>query len=830
MKLVVALRRPLLAAATLGLLALAAPVRADALAEARAALAAGDFDTMKARLDTHLAANPASDDARVLRALARLALAAEGELPAFLRNRLGANVAEFDLASGDLAVRFPRPFGEFPATPFTVSGPAFHEHGPSFDIYTQPPVADPRQGLPQPSITFRNTGAVAHDLTFTLSQPTEAPFYEVALYLDGQLLGFALATPGFSTEVFRLNEFERLPPNIPEPLDLRRSTPGYYLRPGPPGEFTLRLPPGAAFTAGINYSTGQLRLTPASAPPAGVTTHNGRFGGINPPRLSPTANFTDLIAFAGTLETSTLAPTIADLSVVSEDVSLRLVPAETGHVRDTVIAHPDVQLLLAELKFAQALRRLSTSYNFSQKITPSIFESTLPQILAKNPKFLTPLPPSRARADDRRLALALLEEATDHYQIASDSGLWSRPAPDSASYLFSLASEDAEANELQKSLIDGFLAQFAYALADSLPLEDRPGGPAINLAPFFGSPAVNVRGILPLPGPGGGFVRGSSTALLASGLITNLGTAAWEDLLARNGLLDLTTPPVQAPARIQRQPSALVTVTEGEPALLQIVAESFPPPAYQWFRGSGKTAVAVPDATGPTLFFAQSARTDAGRYFVRVTNERIIPPRTTPTITSVNSRPTFLQVNYAPEIDPASLADITRYQGRTIALSVAAVGVPAPRYQWFRDDVAITPPRTTPKLSFTATPARAGVYHVVATNALGSAVSEPVTVDVQTKPVFTLQPVGQTVVAGGSVTFTVAATGNPEPSIKWRKNGKDIPDATGPSYTIPIVELADRAAYSALAFSTVQTGPASTTIAATPSKPARLTVTAAPAP
>ena len=70
-------RRSRVLAATLGLLSLAAPfARADAVADARSALAAGDFAAMKAALDPFITTNPASNDARVLRTLARLGLAA----------------------------------------------------------------------------------------------------------------------------------------------------------------------------------------------------------------------------------------------------------------------------------------------------------------------------------------------------------------------------------------------------------------------------------------------------------------------------------------------------------------------------------------------------------------------------------------------------------------------------------------------------------------------------------------------------------------------------------------------------------------------------------
>lgn len=78
--------------------------------------------------------------------------------------------------------------------------------------------------------------------------------------------------------------------------------------------------------------------------------------------------------------------------------------------------------------------------------------------------------------------------------------------------------------------------------------------------------------------------------------------------------------------------------------------------------------------------------------------------------------------------------------------------------------------------------------------------------------------------ANQPVTFTAVAIGNPTPQIKWRKNGKDIPGAIGSAYTIPHAMLTDAGVYTAVAFSTVQTGPATTTVVSTISAGARLTV------
>jgi hypothetical protein len=62
-------------------------------------------------------------------------------------------------------------------------------------------------------------------------------------------------------------------------------------------------------------------------------------------------------------------------------------------------------------------------------------------------------------------------------------------------------------------------------------------------------------------------------------------------------------------------------------------------------------------------------------------------------------------------------------------------------------------------------------------------------------PTITAQPANATQHAGGSVTFTVTATGTATITYQWRKNGANIGGATGASYTINPVATADAASY-----------------------------------
>jgi cyclophilin family peptidyl-prolyl cis-trans isomerase len=92
----------------------------------------------------------------------------------------------------------------------------------------------------------------------------------------------------------------------------------------------------------------------------------------------------------------------------------------------------------------------------------------------------------------------------------------------------------------------------------------------------------------------------------------------------------------------------------------------------------------------------------------------------------------------------------------------------------------------------------AATVTVTATDLDGNATQHSFNVTVSSAagavPSITTQPAGATVIPGASHTFTVAANGVSLP-YQWRKNTKPIAGATGSSYTIPSVALADAGKY-----------------------------------
>ena len=73
--------------------------------------------------------------------------------------------------------------------------------------------------------------------------------------------------------------------------------------------------------------------------------------------------------------------------------------------------------------------------------------------------------------------------------------------------------------------------------------------------------------------------------------------------------------------------------------------------------------------------------------------------------------------------------------------------------------------------------------------------SDLATVTVNTSPVITGQPQGQTLAAGSALVLTVTATGTPTPTYVWKKDGTAISGATQASYSIASAQPANAGSY-----------------------------------
>jgi uncharacterized delta-60 repeat protein len=318
------------------------------------------------------------------------------------------------------------------------------------------------------------------------------------------------------------------------------------------------------------------------------------------------------------------------------------------------------------------------------------------------------------------------------------------------------------------------------------------------------SPAPNVASITPVTGAGGvtvtltgtGFtgatgVRFNGVAGTAFNVVSDTSATVVTPASFTSGPVIVTGPGgsnlptvsyafVAAPA-ITTQPVAL-TVNQDASATFTVVATGGGTLAYQWKRGT--TDVGTNSAS---LTVASAQAGDAGSYTVVVTN----------TSGSVTSAAASLTVSLKPVItvQPSSeaIAD-----GSNVTFSVTATG--AVSYQWRKGGTDIAGATAT---SYTITGARAADaanYTVAVTNATGTTFSAAATLTVNASaPVtpFISGAFGRAVPVGTSFIFTAEADAGSLPmTYQWKKNGTDIPGATGKNYFLFNPQAADTARYS----------------------------------
>ncbi|MGV3632399.1 MAG: immunoglobulin domain-containing protein [Bacteroidota bacterium] len=153
---------------------------------------------------------------------------------------------------------------------------------------------------------------------------------------------------------------------------------------------------------------------------------------------------------------------------------------------------------------------------------------------------------------------------------------------------------------------------------------------------------------------------------------------------------------------------------------------------------------------------------------------------------SVTSVDAGVVVNNAPVITVQPL-DESVCETNIINIAVTATGQGL-TYQWTRGGVNLTDGGTITgsttsvlTISPVATSDAATDYNVIVSGACGSSVtSVDMELTVNTSPVITMEPVDMTVCEGGSVSFTVAATGT-DLTYQWYKGGLGLADAVSVS-------------------------------------------------
>jgi Immunoglobulin domain/Immunoglobulin I-set domain len=314
------------------------------------------------------------------------------------------------------------------------------------------------------------------------------------------------------------------------------------------------------------------------------------------------------------------------------------------------------------------------------------------------------------------------------------------------------------------SVVSGGSASFTVAAAGSAPLTYQwlKGG----------SPLAN-----------GGNISGATTATLTVSPATSADAAGYS-VTVSNALGTATstaaTLTVAVPPAIVTAPAS-ATVIAGSNISFTVTASGTAPLAYQWLKNNS----AIAGATSATLTLNNVTSANAANYSVTVTNA----------VGSVTSAAATLTVLVPPAIttQPAS---ISVAQGNAATFTAAASGTAPLSFQWLKNGAPIAGANSN-VLSLAAVTANdAANYSVVVTNIVGSIASSSATLTVLVPPAIVTAPAAATVLAGGSATFTVTASGTAPLTYQWLKNNSAIAGATSATLALNNVASADAANYS----------------------------------
>ncbi len=240
-----------------------------------------------------------------------------------------------------------------------------------------------------------------------------------------------------------------------------------------------------------------------------------------------------------------------------------------------------------------------------------------------------------------------------------------------------------------------------------------------------------------------------------------------------------------------------VTAYVGQSAFFSVVSDGSVPLSYQWYFNANTP---LPDATNSSLTLANLQLTNSGGYTVVVTNLYGADTSDVAQLTvTVPVAPNILTL-------PQSL---TVLPGAGATFNVSANGSTPLSYQWYFNTNTVLPGANNSSLTLNNVSAtNAGTYHVVVNNLAGSATSSVAVLTLDTSPIapsFVTQPASVIALAGGSVSFSGAASGTAPIYYQWRKNGSLISGATNTTLNFTNAQNTDAGSYTLVASNSVGT-------------------------
>lgn len=226
------------------------------------------------------------------------------------------------------------------------------------------------------------------------------------------------------------------------------------------------------------------------------------------------------------------------------------------------------------------------------------------------------------------------------------------------------------------------------------------------------------------------------------------------------------------------------TVTVGQTATFSAAATGTTPLSYQWMNNGAPISGAVSAA-----YTTPATRTsDTGSQFTVTVSNSAGSVTSNAAVLTVTAAPTAPSITTQPTSQTVTA-------GQTATFYIAATGTAPLSYQWMKTGTPISGATsstfTTPVTTISDNGSQ---FTVMARNAAGNVTSNTATLTVNAAavaPAITTQPTSQSVTAGQTATFSVAATGTAPLSYQWKKNGTSISGATSSTYTTPSTTTSD---------------------------------------
>ncbi|XP_073929014.1 roundabout homolog 2 isoform X16 [Castor canadensis] len=237
------------------------------------------------------------------------------------------------------------------------------------------------------------------------------------------------------------------------------------------------------------------------------------------------------------------------------------------------------------------------------------------------------------------------------------------------------------------------------------------------------------------------------------------------------------------PPRIVEHPSDVI-VSKGEPTTLNCKAEGRPTPTIEWYKDGERVETDKDDPRSHRMLLPSGSL-----FFLRIVHGRRSKPDEGSYVCVARnylgeavSRNASLEVALLRDDFRQNPTDVVVAAGEPAILECQPPrGHPEPTIYWKKDKVRIDDKEERisirgGKLMISNTrKSDAGMYTCVGTNMVGERDSDPAELTVFERPTFLRRPINQVVLEEEVVEFRCQVQGDPQPTVRWKKDETDLP-------------------------------------------------------